>query len=275
MTRTGRQYRAVSVLLLAAALTLPTGCSSKRMKSPNPDDPFEGLNREIYAFNTGADKFLVKPIAAVYHFILPEPLRQSVTNFFSNVDDITVAANKVLQLEIHDAVRVSMRFLMNTTVGVGGLVDVASHAGLYKQHGDFGLTLARWGMKHSPYIMVPFVGPTTLRDGVGFLVDFWLTPWPYIEPEWVAWATYGLATINLRSNLLDDEAYFNYAAMDGYALMRDVYLQRRNNLIAKQGNKNTGWEEEPNEWDDWSTEAKKEGYNAGEALENADESLPY
>lgn len=275
MIMTGRTCHTASILLLAAALMIPTGCSSKRMKSPHADDPFEGMNREIYAFNTGADKFLIKPVAAVYHFALPEPLRQSVTNFFSNVNDITVVANKILQLEIHDAVRVSARFIMNTTVGVGGLVDVASHAGLYKQHGDFGLTLARWGMKHSPYIMVPFIGPTTIRDGAGFLVDFWLSPWIYIEPEWLGWGMYGLGLVNMRSNLLGDEAYFNYAAMDGYALMRDVFLQRRNSLIAQQANKKGDWEEDPNEWDDWSTATKKGGYEAGEAVENADEILPY
>ncbi|MFI4956341.1 MAG: VacJ family lipoprotein [Gammaproteobacteria bacterium] len=242
------------VMILTLLMPFLFACASQRTAEKSPDDPFEVVNRPIFAFNRGLDMVLVKPAAVGYRMILPKVVRLGITNFFANIDDITVAANKVLQLEIHDAVRVSMRFVMNSTAGGLGFYDIASKAGLEKQRADFGLTLAHWGIKESPYIVIPVFGPSTMRDGIGLVGDFLLSPYPYI-PDDIGYAVFVIDLLNIRANLLDDEYYFNYAAQDPYTFMRDVYLQRRRAQIknlSEEGN-TTDWNEGQT-WDDWRTQ---------------------
>jgi phospholipid-binding lipoprotein MlaA len=242
--------------IIVSAFLLPglLACASTRVSEKSPDDPFESVNRPIYTFNRTLDKYLIKPLAVGYRMVLPNMVRTGITNFFANIDDITVAANKVLQLEIEQAVQVSARFLVNSTAGVGGLVDVASHTGLEKQRADFGLTLARWGIKESPYIVIPIFGPSTLRDGVGLLADFLMSPYPYI-PDEIGYAVFVIDLLNIRANLLDEEYYFDYAAMDPYTFMRDFYMQRRRAQIRDMNGESKGGDwDDGQTWDDWKTE---------------------
>ncbi len=234
-------------------IVLLTACaSSSKVTEKHPEDPFESVNREIFTLNQGLDKFIFKPVASAYYMVVPPPVRKGVTNFFSNIGDITVFANKVLQFKIHDAVRTAARFGMNSTFGAAGLFDVASEAGLYKMRADFGLTLAHYGMKKSPYLVLPLIGPTTVRDAGGIVADFFLSPWAYVDGEILFYAGV-LDLVNIRANLLDDQYYFDYAAMDEYSFMRDIYLQRRNALIKGQDEAAPAgdWGENYDDWDDY------------------------
>ncbi len=242
--------------MVCMILLLPflSSCATKRVAEKHPDDPFESVNRPIFAFNRFVDTIAVKPLAIGYRMILPSVVRTGVTNFFANIDDITIAANKVLQLEIEDAIQVSVRFLMNSTAGVGGIFDIASKAGLEKQRADFGLTLARWGVREAPFIMIPLLGPSTMRDGIGLAVDFFLlSPYPYI-PDDIGYAIFVIDLLNIRANLLEDEYYFHYAAQDPYTFLRDLYLQRRKAQIQhmlhpEEGTEAGNWDDES--LDDW------------------------
>lgn len=240
------------VLTLLLSIVLLAACaSSSKVTEKHPDDPFESLNREIYTLNKGLDTFIFKPIASIYYMAVPTPVRKGVTNFFSNVGDITVFANKVLQLQIHDAVRTAARFGMNSTFGIGGLFDIASEAGLYKMRADFGLTMAHYGYKKSAFLMLPAIGPSTIRDTGGLVGDWFLSPWAYIDGD-ILLIFGGIDLVNIRANLLDDQYYFDYAAMDEYSFIRDIYLQRRDALIAGEDADAPGnWGEEYDDWDDW------------------------
>jgi phospholipid-binding lipoprotein MlaA len=236
---------------ILAAILLSACASSSKVTEKHPEDPFEALNREIYTLNKGLDTIVFKPIASIYYVAVPSQIRKGVTNFFSNIGDITVFANKVLQFKIHDAVRTAARFGMNSTFGIGGIFDIATEAGLYKMRADFGLTLAHYGMKRSPYLMLPVFGPSTIRDTGGFVADWFLSPWAYVDHE-ILYIAGALDLVNIRANLLDDQYYFDYAAMDEYSFMRDIYLQRRNALIDGQDEAAPGsWGDDYDDWDDW------------------------
>lgn len=231
-----------SITLAAIVLT---GCANSATR--HPEDPLEPFNREMYSFNRGVDTFFFAPVAGVYNRFLPRQVRACVTNFFSNVNDVNVIANQVLQLKIPDAMHSVIRLTINTTVGVGGLFDVASTAGFYKMRQDFGTTLAHYGVKKSPYLVLPILGPSTVRDSVGLLADVWLSPYGYVDEDIFWWAV-GIDMINLRSNMLEEVVFVDYAAMDSYSFVRDIYLQRRNALINNTQNAED-WNE--GKWDDW------------------------
>jgi phospholipid-binding lipoprotein MlaA len=244
---------------LCLAVIVLTGCAS----GPNrhPEDPLEPLNREIYSFNRGLDMFIFAPVAGIYHKLVPSAIRACVTNFFSNIDDITVAANEVLQLKIPDAIQTSTRFVLNTTLGVGGIFDVASTKGIYKRREDFGTTLAHYGMKSSPYIVLPIIGPSTVRDGTSLIIDWYLTPYAYVD-DWIMWYALGINLVNLRANMLEEVGFVNYAAQDSYSFVRDIYLQRRKAMI--NGTElNSEWNE--GGWNDWDDAAGKKATPANPA----------
>jgi phospholipid-binding lipoprotein MlaA len=242
-----QHYASVSL----AAIIL-TGCASKGADR-HPEDPFEPVNRQIYSLNRGVDKFLFAPVAGIYHKLLPAPVRASVTNFFSNINDINVTANQILQFKLADAFQSSTRFVINSTIGIGGLFDVASKNGVYKQRQDFGTTLAHYGWKESTYLVLPLLGATTIRDGIGLGVDWYLSPYAYID-EWQMWTALGIDLINLRSNMLEEVVYVDYVSMDSYTFVRDIYLGRRNALINNIQN-TSEWDNA--KWEDWE-EAKNE-----------------
>ena len=218
-----RRFISVIALLLVASLA---GCAHN-----NPRDPLEPVNRVVYTFNDGLDTTVIKPIAIGYRAILPDFARTGIGNFFSNLEDITVFINGVLQLKLEQAVSDAGRFLINSTVGLLGFFDVGTQLGLEKHYEDFGQTLGYWGMGDGPYLVLPFLGPRTLRDAVGWWVD------SYTDPVWrqdhVRTRNQFLATrwTDNRARLLDSEKVFDAAAIDPYTFIREAYLQRRRNLI--------------------------------------------
>lgn len=216
---------------MATTLTL-TGCAHK---GTNPVDPYEPFNRKIYTFNNAVDKTLLRPTAKLYRAIIPGFVRKGVNNFFNNLDMVPSVANDVLQAEGKWVIKDSWRFVINSTLGIGGLLDVAQKFGLPAHYNDVGLTLAKWGDKKSPYIVIPLLGPSTIRDGSGMLFQFVLwSPYVYINNDPLAYGLAGLRYIDLRTQLLDSEQIMDQA-LDKYSFMRDAYLQHRNYQISSIG----------------------------------------
>lgn len=198
------------------------GCASQSI------DPFEGVNRGVSAVNHTADRFVLRPIAVGYEAVLPEPVELGVSNVFSNLADPWIATNQLLQGKPDLSLQDFGRFLINSTIGVVGLFDVASHMGLEKHNEDFGQTLAVWGVESGPYIVVPFWGPTTLRDGAGSLLDSLAYVPRYIDHVPTRNVTIAVDLISRRAKLLDSEGLLTG---DKYLFFRDAYLQQREYLI--------------------------------------------
>jgi len=200
-------------------------------KGSNPDDPYEAINRKIYRFNTTLDSIFLKPPAKLYVAVVPAKIRAGVNNAYNNVNMIPTVGNDILQAKGQDVIKDTWRFIINTTIGMGGIFDPASTFGLPPHSNDLGLTFAQWGDKKSPYIMLPFLGPSTIRDGMGLLFEYtFLTPYPYIRTDEVIYGLVVLRYIDLRSQMFDAERLMANA-IDKYSFMRDAYLQHRNFLI--------------------------------------------
>lgn len=229
MPFTHRRFSRLRALLLAGAIAtlLLGGCAS----TGNPRDPFEPLNRGIYKFNDGVDSVLFKPIAEVYQGVLPQFARTGVGNFFSNIQDVIIALNNLLQGKVMDAGMDLCRIVVNSTIGVLGLIDVGTEFGLEKHQEDFGQTLGRWGIGGGPYIVIPFLGPSTVRDGFGLIGDWVASPLTYLQPDRHRNNAYGVFFVNRRAELLEASKILEIAALDPYEFVRDAYLQRRRNLI--------------------------------------------
>ncbi|APA86443.1 VacJ family lipoprotein [Paraburkholderia sprentiae WSM5005] len=215
---------------VAVAAALLAGCTT--VQTPTKGDPFEGLNRTIFTVNDKLDQYALKPVAQGYVRVTPQPVRDSVTNFFSNIGDVYIAANNLLQLRIADGVSDIMRIVINTLFGVGGLFDVATLAKLPKHDNDLGLTLGHYGVPAGPYLVLPLFGPSTVRDAVGSLGNYYVNPISYISPSGLSWALYGLNIINTRANLLGASNLLEGAALDKYSFVRNAYLQRRQYLLS-------------------------------------------
>ncbi len=213
--------------LILVSLVL-AGCAST---SHNPKDPFESFNRGMYQFNDTVDKAVVKPAAKGYNAVMPAPGKMMVSNFFSNLDDVIVAINDLLQFKIVRAISDSGRIVVNTTVGLLGLVDVASHVGLEKHNEDFGQTLGRWGIGSGPYLVLPFFGPSSVRDGAGLYADSRASMMRKIYPVDTRNQLYAANILSKRTSLLDQEKVLDEAMIDEYSFIRDAYMQRRRNLI--------------------------------------------
>ena len=211
---------------LAGAIVLP-GCASVDPEFRDPRDPFEGFNRAMYRFNDGLDKAIVKPVARGYVAIVPTVVDKGVTNFFGNLDDIGSALNNFLQLKFNRAFSDVGRVMVNTTVGVLGFMDVASNLDLPKHDEDFGQTLGSWGIGPGPFIVLPVVGPSSGRDAIGEVVDWYTDPLTYLRDGGVAWGLKGLRLIDRRADLLAASRVFEQAALDPYVFIRDAYLQKR------------------------------------------------
>jgi phospholipid-binding lipoprotein MlaA len=200
--------------------------------TPTKGDPFESYNRTMFTINDKIDEVAFKPAAKAYVWAVPQPVRTSVTNFFSNIGDVYIAANNLLQLKIADGVSDIVRVAMNTVFGVGGLFDVATLAKLPKHTSDFGLTLGHYGVPAGPYFVVPVLGPSTIRDAGGLVVDYFGNPLTYVQPASVSWALYGLNLVDTRANLLGASDVLADAALDKYSFVRNAYLQRRQYLLS-------------------------------------------
>ncbi|WP_322047129.1 VacJ family lipoprotein [Paraburkholderia sp. J67] len=216
------RMRAITIGVAALALT---ACST--VQTPSKDDPWEGFNRTIYTFNDKVDQYALKPVAKGYVKITPKPVQDSVTNFFANIGDVYNAANNFMQLKITDGVEDIMRIVINTVFGVGGLFDVATLAKLPKHNQDFGLTLGHYGVPAGPYLVLPLFGPSTVRDGVGLVGNYFINPLTYVDPAALSWGLYGLNVVSTRANLLGASDLLEGAAIDKYSFVRNTYLQRR------------------------------------------------
>ena len=192
-------------------------------------DPNENLNRKTHAFNETLDKYIARPAAKVYTNTVPDPVERGVVNFFSNLDELTNIANSLLQAKFGQAANDTGRFLINSTLGIGGLFDVASRAGLPKGEGeDFGQTLGAWGVSEGPYLMLPLVGPSTLRDAPSKYIDSFANPVSELEDVSARNSLRLLGLVSTRAELLGlDDAISG----DSYLFVRDVYLQRREYLV--------------------------------------------
>ncbi len=217
-------------LWLAAGALLLGGCVTQSATRPDPRDPLERVNRATFAFNEAVDRAVAKPVARGYRRITPDPVERSISNFFSNAAYPTVLVNNLLQGKFADALSDTGRLLLNTTVGLGGLFDPASNIGLVRHDEDFGQTLGRWGLRHGAYLMVPLLGPYTVRDGFGSLVDEFTEPRQYLEDDSSRWGLWVGKQLEKRARLLDADAVLDRAG-DRYALVRSAYLQRREYLV--------------------------------------------
>jgi phospholipid-binding lipoprotein MlaA len=214
-------------VLLSACATVPGPA--------DPRDPFQSTNRAVFKFNEALDDVAVKPAAQAYRFITPQFVRIGIHNFFSNLNEITVVVNDVLQGKASQGGKDALRFTMNTTVGLLGFIDVASHAGLEKHHEDFGLTLGHWGAESGPYLVLPLLGPSTVRDTVGLIPNTATGPYTlmhHVSPTH-RYEGFALETIQFREALLNDEDLIDDVALssDHYNLIRDAWLQRRRNQV--------------------------------------------
>ncbi|WP_153077331.1 MlaA family lipoprotein [Paraburkholderia bonniea] len=212
------------LVLAVLAASLVSGCASGPTRKPG--DPLEPMNRAFFKFNDALDTAVAVPLAKGYQKVTPQPLRTAVSNFFSNLGDLSNAANNLLQLKITDAAEDVMRFAFNSTFGLGGLLDFATPAGLPKHRQDFGLTLGHWGVPSGPYLVLPVFGPSSLRDSMGLVVDVRFNPLNYAEPA-VRYPLYVTQFVSVRSDLLGASELLNQAALDKYSFVRDAFTQQR------------------------------------------------
>ena len=215
-----------SVLLLASAALLG-GCATNGDRR----DPLEPLNRGIYQFNDAVDKALIKPVAQGYREVLPQPVRTGVGNFFSNIDDALVVFNDLLQFKLTQAVGDFHRVLWNSTLGIAGLFDVSSAIGFEKHNEDFGQTLGYWGIGNGPYLMLPILGPSSLRDTLGRVADWQIDPLTNYYDVPVRNTASVVKLEDVRARLLETDKVLDEAALDPYVFVRDAYLQRRRALV--------------------------------------------
>ena len=224
--------RGIAAFTALAALALG-GCATTQATYTGPKnvDPFERVNRFIYGVNEGVDKAVVEPTAKLYRFVLPAFVRGSVGNVFSNVAEIRHVLNNTLQGKFRDAYSDFGRMAINSTLGLLGLFDIASEAGIERHNEDFGQTLGRWGFADGPFIMLPFLGPSTVRDTVGWGVDILTDPVTYVDGSNARYGIRAVSIVQRRSELLDATKILDAIALDEYQFLRDAYLQRRRNLV--------------------------------------------
>jgi len=208
---------------------LLAGCATS---GGNPADPLERVNRAVFAFNDGADKYMLTPVAKGYRAVLPGFLRTGISNFFSNLEDVWVSVNDLLQGKFQEGMEDITRVIFNSTFGIAGIFDFASDVGLPKRTEDFGQTLGWWGVGSGPYVVIPLLGPSTVRDGFGLLVDGRADlVYRGIDDVPLRNSVYATRAISNRANLLDASSVLEQAALDRYAFVRDAWLQRRRNLV--------------------------------------------
>ncbi len=217
-----------AVLTLAGVMTL-SGCASFRTAAPG--DPIEPINRGIYSFNSTFDHYLFKPIAKGYDFVVPGPIKTGVTNVFQNVSDVQSLVSDALQLKGAKFGDDLGRVMLNTTFGIAGIFDLATPMGIERGNEDIGQTLGYWGIGAGPYLVIPFLGPSSLRDAVGRYGDAQINPVSFVSSVPVRNSLTGLSVVDSRVGLFPAEDLLNQAALDKYTFLRSAYLQRRQSLV--------------------------------------------
>ncbi len=227
---TSQIHRLLSLMLLLTGLAL-SGCASTN--GPTDErDPWEAYNRWMFSFNDELDRELLQPVAKAYKNTVPSPIQTGVSNVFSNLNDVVVVINDLLQGKFAQAGNDALRFFVNSVFGVLGIFDVATYMELPKHNEDFGQTLAVWGIESGPYFMLPVLGPSTIRDTAGLAIDtLYFDPLYTIEDDEARLVAVGLKAVDTRAQLLSASKVMDQAAIDRYAFLRDAYLQRRESLI--------------------------------------------
>jgi phospholipid-binding lipoprotein MlaA len=244
--------RAAPVLLLALALAAPAfaaegdaapppaaasasagaGADQAAARPVSKKDPFEGFNRKVFGFNESLDAAVLKPVAQTYHDVVPEYVRTLVTNVIGNVADAWSAVNHFLQGKVESGLQMGFRFVVNSTLGFAGLLDIGSEIGLEKQSEDFGQTLGKWGVPAGAYVVLPVLGPSTVRDTAALPLDLQATPASVIDSNTATViGVTGLQVVNARSNLLGASRMLDDIALDKYSFLRDAYLTRRQSQV--------------------------------------------
>jgi phospholipid-binding lipoprotein MlaA len=223
LTRSASWGRVAFAAITIAALS---GCAST-----NPKDPFESYNRAMFKVNDKVDQVALKPAATAYKRVLPSFVQTGVSNFFGNLGDVWTGANNLMQGKGEAGMSDLTRVAMNSTFGLFGLLDIASEAGLQKHKEDFGQTLGYWGVAPGPYVMLPLLGPSTLRDTAGLALDLYVDPWGYTNAVNVRNVGTGVRIIDQRAEVLDASNLMEEAALDRYIFIRDGFLQRRQGQV--------------------------------------------
>jgi phospholipid-binding lipoprotein MlaA len=217
-----------ALTLAAGAAVLLSGCASN---PTNPKDPFEKFNRAVFNFNDSVDRVALKPTATAYKHYTPDFVQTGVNNFFGNLSDLWSSANNFAQLKGQDGLNDFTRFAVNSTLGLLGVLDIATPAGLRKHNEDLGQTLGYWGVPSGPYLMLPLLGPSTIRDTAALPGDLWGDGWTHVND--IPWRNRGivLRAVDQRASVLDASNLLEDAALDRYEFIRDGYLQRRNSRV--------------------------------------------
>ncbi|OGV28454.1 MAG: ABC transporter [Legionellales bacterium RIFCSPHIGHO2_12_FULL_35_11] len=217
----------LAVITLSVYIFILASCCTQ--SGVNINDPYESINRKTYQFNRAFDATFLKPLARLYKKIIPDTVRISINNIYNNINMIPTAINDGLQGDYKNVIKDTWRFVINSTLGIGGVFDLAATRFELPQHSnDLGLTFAKWGDKKSPYVVLPFLGPSTIRDGMGIAFEYPLiTPYTYITNIALLYDILGLRYVDLRAQLLDKESLMQ-DALDPYTFIRDAYLQYRN-----------------------------------------------
>jgi len=240
--------RAVRPFLLSLTLLL-NACAT--VGEPRGEvDPWEPVNRRIFAFNETVDKYFMKPVARGYHWVMPDVAERGVTNFIANIYDLNSLLNGILQGKLSGAAYSGGRFTVNSTLGLLGFIDVATPMGLSSHTMDFGQTLAVWGFDRGPYVVLPFFGPKTVRSGIGYVVDTYTSIPGWIDDREAAWIFWSVEAVNTRASLLDAEKLISG---DRYIFMRDAYLQRREAFVTGKPVQDTfsDFGESDEEWEEF------------------------
>lgn len=238
--------RRLSTALAALALAALSGCATAPQTAADdpyaPNDPLEGVNRTIFDFNLALDDYVLVPAARAYRTVVPEPGREGVKNFFNNLRSPLIFVNDVLQAEPGRAGETFMRMALNTTVGLGGILDVAGYLGIPYHAEDFGQTMGRWGVGEGPYLMLPILGPSNLRDATGTAGTFVADPFNIwmgnIDLEWVPFARTALDSVDARSRNIEVFEKIRETSLDTYATVRSLYRQRRASDIRNEDSAN-------------------------------------
>lgn len=228
-----RGYFLKNCLAVVAISTLLAACSttgSQQSYGQSAQDPYESFNRSIYSFNMVLDENVLQPVARGYQDVVPSPARTGVRNFFGNLGDVWSLVNNSLQLKGEAAMSNFFRVAVNSTFGFGGLLDIATEMRLQRYKTDFGLTLGHWGVPTGPYLMLPLLGPSTVRDTVAWPVDYYGNPLAQLKPDSHRYALTGLRLIDSRASLLGTTDLLQSAALDPYIMMRDFYMAQRTSL---------------------------------------------
>ena len=223
---------AVAALVLALLQACATGAS---VRAENPTDPLESFNRSVFNFNDSLDRAVIKPVALAYRKVTPVPVRTGVTNFFGNISDVVSLINNALQLKPVETTDTLFRVTVNSFWGLGGIFDVASDMNIPKHTEDFGQTLGYWGVLSGPYLVLPVLGPSTLRDSAGLLVDFQADLVTLSSNVPIRNSLTAVRAVNLRANFIDAGNVLDEAALDKYTFAREIYLQRRRSLLGRTG----------------------------------------